>query len=160
MTLEEYCATLPVKKQVELAIKFLNTALPIWESFVATNDLTYRDSVMLMEHTIDKNLPVIAIREAEKYFLSAEPGIPEALKKIQFEFTEPVVALQDGDWDIPEAAKKFFYSVHNLIDALMGQTTTAFKESTIYVCINQAIDAIQLAGLLQDAQIREILYAG
>jgi len=36
-----------------------------------------------------------------------------------------------------------FYSIHNLLDAALGKERTVFDETTIYVTINQAIDALE-----------------
>ena len=65
--------------------------------------------------------------------------------------------MQDCDWELPDEVFKTFYSVHNLLDSLVGKKQTVFGESTIYVSINQAIDAIEKSKTLTLEEINAIL---
>ena len=141
MTLEKRIEKLPEKRQLELAIKFLEIGLPIWTEFAKNNRLEYTDTVVGMHHVIDYKIVEKAIELAKK-------TIDENFKKhkvsiLQEEYLEPITALQDLDWEIPEEPKLVFYSAHNLVEKLAGKEKTVFNELTIYVSINQSIDAIQ-----------------
>jgi hypothetical protein len=67
------------------------------------------------------------------------------------------VALQDEDWNLPEAVLKTFYSVYNLLGGVAGKETSLFGENIFYVSINQSIDALLVAKLLPIEDIRHIL---
>lgn len=74
------------------------------------------------------------------------------------QFRDPIVALQDLDWELPNEVERTFYAVHNLLDSLLGKEKTVVNEATIYVTINQAIEALESSNLLTEKEIREILY--
>jgi hypothetical protein len=73
------------------------------------------------------------------------------------QFDDPIIALQDTDWELPNEVQKTFYAVYNLIDTLMGKKKTVFEESSIYVSINQAIDALETSKTLTFDEINKIL---
>jgi hypothetical protein len=80
------------------------------------------------------------------------------LLKFSRQFSDPLVALQDLDWELPNEVERTFYAVHNLLDSALGIEKTIFNEATIYVTINQAIEALESSKLLTEKEIREILY--
>lgn len=161
MTLQEFCDTLPKERQIELAINFAKQAVPIWEKYAESNPLSYRDTVVGLTHTIPKQLLADTINEVQKHLstpklLRSIKGKSKLLKLYSY-FSDPVVALQDTDWEPPTSIEKTFYAVYNLIGSIVDKEVTAFNERTIYVSINQAIDAIQTAGILSEKEIKEIL---
>lgn len=161
MTLQGFCKTLSRKKQIELAIRLIKLTLPTWDNYAENNPLSYRDTVVGMTHTIPKQLLSDTINEVQKYI--ATPKLLRSIKgniillKLYTYFGDPIVALQDTDWAPPTPIEKIFYSVYNLIGSIIDKDVTAFNESTIYVSINQSIDAIQTTGILSESQIKEIL---
>jgi hypothetical protein len=162
MTLQEFCDTLPESKQVELALSLIKHVLPVWDDYAKHNSLSYRDTVVGLTHTVPKQLLADTTNEVEIYF--SGPRLLRRLKrknkllKLYSYFSDPVIALWDSDWELPQAVEKTFYSVYHLTGSIVGKKKTVFDESAIYVSINQAIDAIQLSGLLSEKQIREIIY--
>jgi hypothetical protein len=50
-----------------------------------------------------------------------------------------------------------FYSTHNLLEKLSGKEKTVFNELTIYVSINQSIDAIQRKEIISTEEIKTII---
>jgi hypothetical protein len=74
------------------------------------------------------------------------------------QFSDPILALQDLDWELPYEVERTFYAVHNLLDSVLGKEKTVFNGTTIYVTINQAIDAIESSKLLSETEIKEMLY--
>lgn len=161
MTLQKYTDTLPKDRQLKLAIQLTRLTLPIWDNYANTNPLTYRDTVVGLTHTVDKKILKDTIDAVERYLNSNKieqiiNGTKE-LKEISGQFDDPIVALQDTDWELPDEVKKTFYAVYNLIETLLGKEKTVFDESTIYVSINQAIDALETSKSITSGDINKIL---
>lgn len=72
----------------------------------------YIDSVVGMQHTIDRQLPRRVVEAIE-----SSGGIPPAavVERLFTEISEPVVALQDDDWELPEDAELALYAAYNLL---------------------------------------------
>lgn len=161
MTLESYTASLPRYKQFKVAVKLARLALPLWEKYANTNSLSYIDSVVGMSHTVDKQLLKNSIDGVEAYiesgYLKKLIDGKNEIAKFQNDFVDPIVALQDMDWELPEEVKKVFYSVYNLLEAAMGADQTIFDESTIYVSINQAADALASSKMMTFDEINTLL---
>ena len=161
MTLQEFCDSLSKKKQLELALSLNEKALPIWDKYVEQNTLVYRDSVVGLNHEVPNKLLADTIKEIKKYisgitllrFLKSKTN----LMKLHSHFGDPIVALQDLDWELPVPVEKIFYSIYNLLESVMGKHVTVFEEKTIYVSINQAIEALESGKVLTEFQIKEIL---
>ncbi len=162
MTLQEHIDNLPKNKQFDIAIRFTRLALPIWNKYAKKNEPTYRDTVVGLQHSVKRTLLKNTIDAVEKYI--ATNTIGKAILKntelisLSRQFSDPIVALQDHDWELPNEIKKTFYSVHNLLDSVLGKEKTVFNETTIYVTINQAIDALLSSKLMTEKEIRKILY--
>ena len=162
MGLQERIENLPEEKQIELSIKLLEIGLPIWTEFAQNNKLEYTDTVVGMHHRIDENIVDKAISFAKVQFENKEGVLKSflrhrATKFIEQEFWEPITALQDLDWEIPEPPKLVFYSAYNLIEKLAGKENSVLGELIIYVSINQSIDAIQRKGIISNEEVREIV---
>ena len=162
MTLQEYVDSLPKGKQFALALRLTKLALPIWAKYSEENTLTYRDTVVGLTHRVDKELLQNTIEAVETYLsLSKWEKFRDgrrALLKLRVQFDDPVVALQDADWELPDEVLKAFYAVCNLIDAVIGEDQTTFGDTTIYVSINQAADALENSKALKFDQIHELIY--
>ncbi len=161
MTLKKYSESLPKDIRFKVAIKLIKLALPIWENFADKNQLKYRDTVVGLTHTVDKDILKNSIDAVEIYLNSNKIrkiiGGKSKLIEIRRQFDDPIVALQDADWELPDDVPKIFYSVYNLLDELLGKKKTAFDKSTIYVAINQAIDALDTSETLTVGEINKIL---
>src|SRR5688572_7266621 len=157
MTLQEFCNTLPKDRQIKLAINLTKQALPIWDKYADNNILSYRDTVVGLSHTVPKQLLSDTINEIENRFATQKflriIKDNSKLLKLYSYFDDPIVALQDSDWELPEQVKKTFYSVYNLIGSIIYKNITAIDESRLYVSINQVIDAIKTADILSENQI-------
>ncbi len=158
MLLEEFCNSLTDINKFQLALKLIRAGMPAWKRFAAKGKLSYRDSVVWMKHEVDADILENAVQCAEKYFSESEEKKKTKLlieaENLLKEFEEPVTAMQDDDWKLPQAAEKFFYSVFNLLNAL---TCPDDRARYFYVSINQAIDAVESAGLLSEEEIKSIL---
>jgi hypothetical protein len=161
MSLREYCNLLPEKRKKELAIKLIKTALPVWEKFCEKGKLTYRDSTVWMKHNVDKNLLQDAIKEAENIPENFDElktnGFGGRIKNLYDDFTDPITAIHDEDWKLPESAEKIFFSVYNLLTAIIFKDENDTGESNYYISINQAIDVIDSEKLLSEEEIKLIL---
>jgi len=155
LTLQEFINTLPSNNQFNLAIKLSRLALPIWNNYADKNDLSYRDTVVGLNHLVDKDLLRKTINSVEKHVQIKKFSLE--LSKLRSQFDDPIVALQDGDWDLSDEVKKTFYSVFNLLEHCLGKLYTIFGELTIYVSINQAVDALEKSKALTVDEIRTIL---
>ncbi len=162
MTLEEHIENLPKDKQFDIAIRLTKLSLPIWNKYADKNELTYRDTVVGLHHFVDRALLKNTIDAVEKYIstnMISKVVIKNTdLLSLSIQFSDPIVALQDIDWELPNEVEKTFYAVHNLLDAALGKEMTAFNESTIYVTINQAIDALDSSKTMTEEEIRKVLY--
>jgi hypothetical protein len=162
MTLEEHIDNLPKDKRFDIAIRLTRLALPIWDKYAEKNELTYRDTIVGLQHSVNRALLKDTIDAVEKYVSTNIIGKAiikiTDLESLSRQFSDPIVALQDLDWELPNEIERTFYSVHNLLDSALGKEKTVFKETTIYVTINQAIDALSSSKLMTEAEIREILY--
>ena len=161
MTLQKYIDSLPKNGQFKVAIRLTKLALPIWENYADENPLTYRDTVFGLTHTIDKKILKVTIDAVETYFNSNKIkkiiGAKNELTEIRKQFDDPIVALQDTDWILPDEVQKTFYAVYNLIDSLLGKANTIFDESKIYVSVNQVADALETSKTLTFEDINKIL---
>ena len=162
MTLEEHIDNLPKDKRFEIAIRLTRLALSIWDKYAEKNELTYRDTVVGLQHSVNRALLKNTIDAVEKYISTNIIGKAimknTALISLSRQFSDPIVALQDLDWELPNEMERTFYSVHNLLASALGKEKTVFNESTIYVSINQAIDALSISKLMTEAEIRKIIY--
>jgi hypothetical protein len=162
MALKDFLNRLSKDKKHTIAIMFIELALPIWDHHADKSELSYRDTVVGLTHVIDRKLLANCLGAAKDYLNSnlAENFLKKKKEKLLFlydELREPVVALQDGDWDLPYEVEITFYSVYNLIRSLKGEENTVFDEPTIYVSINQAVDALTTSRVLTFDEINEML---
>lgn len=162
MTLEEYIDNLSIDKQFDIAIRLTKLALPIWDKYAEKNELTYRDTVAGLQHSVDRAILKNTIYAVEKYistnFINKVIIKNIDLLSLSSQFSDPIIALQDLDWELPDEIEKTFYAVHNLLDSALGKEKTAFNETTIYVTINQVIVALDSSKTITQEEIRKILY--
>lgn len=156
MSLERYVNSLPRRKQYEIAIKLDRLAMYLWENFVATTDykrdnwVYYYGSAVGGEYLIDQNLLQRTVDEVEKYvnsdFAAAQYN-EDKYATLYDEWWNAIRGLEwEEDWNVPAELKLLLFSIHNLLEATMGTEETVFKESTVYVSINQSIDALTSSG--------------
>jgi len=161
MTLQEYTESLSEFKQLKLAIALTKQTLSIWEQYANLHKLTYVDNITATTHNISQQLLSETIIEVEHYYILNKPHMlldeQEKLLKLSKQFTEPIVAIQNLEWKLPDEVLKTFYAVYNLLETVIGEKKTTFGDSTIYVSINQAIDALDSSKTLTEQQIKKFL---
>ena len=162
MTLQKFIDNLSEDKQFQVAIKLTKLTLPIWDKYADEKGLTYVDTVVGMTHSVDKYLLIKSIEAVEKYLTLAliykVTDRKNQIIELRRQFDDPIVALQDLDWELPDEILKTFYAVYNLVDSVLGKGKTVVGESTIYVSINQASDALEISKVLTFDEINKILY--
>lgn len=156
MPLDKIVSNLSNKHQLELAVVLIEKALVIWDEYCIGGKLDYIDTVVGMHHEVKPDLPARSLALAKKEL--QHPGTQAAeIKALNDEFIEPIVAMQDDDWEMPDAVEKVFYAAYNLNEFLNGLTTTTFAESQIYLVINQAIDALLTKEIMTLAEINNLI---
>jgi hypothetical protein len=100
-----------------------------------------------MKHNIHKGLLTETVDAVEEYIkthriIRVMNGKSRQMSLLK-QFEDPVIALQDMDWKLPDEVQKTFYAIYNLLEASIGKEQTTFNEPTIYISINQAIDALE-----------------
>jgi len=152
MTLQKGTESLPTEKQFELALQLAKHSLSIWKKFVVKHKLSYRDTIIGLNHFVDKNLLEGTLVAVEIYLagiaIKKEFNDQDELLELYKQFEDPMVALQDDDWVLPNEVHKTFYAVYNLLHATLGIKKTNFKLNAVYFSINQFIDALISSGLL------------
>lgn len=157
MSLQDFLSTIPEKNQYELSVKFLTIGQPIWKNYANSNkNLEYTDTVVGMHHKVSKDIIQRTIDLASKEINSPESKTKQITELYQ-EFRDPIVSLQDMDWEIPESVLLIFYSAYNLIESLKGKKETYNGETMIYISINQSVDAITRENIKTFDEINIIL---
>lgn len=151
--MKDFIESLPTEKQIALAITFAQKALPIWESYATRSKCTYYDSVVGIKHIIDEKLPARTIESIKKYLINQDISF---LLPLSEEFIEPIVALQDDDWKLPDGVLKTFYAIYNLLEGLVGNPITIFSENIFYVSVNQSADALLSTRTASIEEIRQL----
>ena len=158
MSLHEFCAALSKKKKIECCIVLIELATPIWDDFVKNNELHYVDSVVAMEHEISCDILNRAIQAVKKYY--KKPLILRAYYKGNIlnsikEFSEPITAMQDLDWELPHPVERLFYSVYNLVDFFNDKCKDA--DDSACISMDQSIEALVSSGIKTREEIKAIL---
>ena len=155
-----HVGNLPEIKQFQLALRFIKLALPIWEKYSRENELSYRDTVVGLSHKVDRKLLMNSVLAIENYHQLSKLGKlingKKDLMRLRVQFDDPVVALQDNDWVLPDEISKVFYSVYNLMGVTINKGK-GIRESLIYISINQSIVALVSSGSQTYDQINLIL---
>ncbi|SRR6266571_2930768 len=138
----EAFGTLDAPNRREALVRLAESvALRVWNEFVAAERaVTYRDSVVGMSHALDLDLPAKAID-------SVKGGADANL--IADAYAEPIVALQDLDMELPDAAEYAYYSIYNLFRKYCRDED--IEEALILNQILSSLsDATQVAGVLRE----------
>ena len=156
MTLKELISTLEESSQYDLALTLTNKTLPIWDSYAKTNKLEYVDTVVGMHHKVEKDILSRTLSTIKQELLNPKTQ-HRKIEQLREEFSDPIVAMQDLDWELPPPVELTFYATRNLLDKINGEEMTVFDEPQIYVVINQAIDALSQSKVMSDTEIKDLL---
>jgi hypothetical protein len=156
MTLKELISILDESSQYDLALTLTNKTLTIWDSYSNSNKLEYVDTVVGMHHKVENDILSRTLSTIKQEILNPKTQLKK-IEQLREEFSDPIVAMQDLDWELPAPVKLAFYATRNLLDKINGEEITVFDEPLIYVVINQAIDALSQAKVMSDSEINELL---
>tara|TARA_R110001592_G_scaffold237306_9_gene496311 strand:+ start:10256 stop:10744 length:489 start_codon:yes stop_codon:yes gene_type:complete len=155
MTLLEFIESLNERKQYDLALEFCDRTLAIWNEYANSHALEYTDTVVGTKHTVKSDILTRALMVV-KNELDVPKSQTHEIVLIRQELSDPIVALQDLDWELPKPVEMSFYAIRNLIDRIDGQETTVFNEPQLFVVVNQAIEALMLINAINETEISEI----
>lgn len=156
MALKEYIETLSEDKRIDLAIELLELGLPIWNEYSSKKQkLEYVDTVVGMAHSVDREI-INRVLDTSKRWKN-KGVISKDLEQLNVDFDDPIVALQDLDWEIPENIQLIFYSAYNLVGKMNGETKTLFGDEQLYLVINQIVDGLTKSGNFSFDQINSII---
>lgn len=156
MTLKEFISTLKESFQYDLALTLTNKTLTIWDDYAKDNKLEYVDTVVGMHHKVKKDILSRTLLTVKEELLNPKTQ-QKKIAQLREEYSDPIVAMQDLDWELPPPVELTFYATRNLLDKINGEKTTIFDEPQIYVVINQAIDALSQSKIMSDTEIKELL---
>lgn len=156
MTLKEFISTLDESSQYDLALTLTDKTLSIWDDYAKTNKLEYVDTVVGMHHKVEKDILSRTLSTIKLELLNPKSQ-RKKINQLREEFSDPIVAMQDLDWELPPLVELTFYATRNLLDKINGEEVTVFDEPQIYVVINQAIDALSQSEIMSDIEIKELL---
>lgn len=97
-------------------------AVSVWQRIAPSLTLDYRDRVVGATHRVDGWLP----RRALMFLIRAE-GDGAALAG---EYVEPVTALRDGDWSLPELAAYAFCACYNALEGRYAYAILQARDAT------------------------------
>lgn len=157
MDLKEYCYSLSKDDLFKLALHLCENALFIWDEYSLHNALEYKDTVVGMRHKVRRQLLPDSIKYCKETYVSRIFKKRE-LNKLLEEYRDPIVSLQDSDWELPYPVRQIFYAVHNLLDGI-NERMTVFNEKTHYVSVNQAVDALTEDGSITFDEIKRLIYS-
>jgi hypothetical protein len=85
-----------------------SVALRRWVTYLAGGpDLEYVESVVGSQQAVDPRLPDDALRSAT---------VGRDLAEVAKRYLEPITALQDDDWELPEDVGYAYYAIYNTFD--------------------------------------------
>lgn len=128
-TLAQRFLGLNLKQQKSVEIDLCQRVLQIWQSYAeeqthgAQREWQYFDGVVGMLHSVDIHLPARALQSVKGARSSVQKLNPEAelgaelraeLQELSQAYQEPIVALQDQDWELPEPILYAYYAIYNL----------------------------------------------
>lgn len=83
-------------------------ALTKWMTWAAKEKPVYVDTVVGMRHVVDIDLPVRALEQVRQRHENPDPS------DVIQAYVEPIVALHDMDWEMPNNLELAYYAVYNL----------------------------------------------
>jgi hypothetical protein len=158
MTLKEIVASLSEYVGLELAIRFLEIGLPIWDDFSqkSIDDSTTYGAILELE-LIDSKIISLSIQLGKAWIqpksAAMQAKLETDLKGLLSEFSMCLCLKPDLDPHI----ELIFHAAYNFLDYINKEAIPRSQKSMIYASINQSIDAIIKVKLLTEAEINTIL---
>lgn len=114
------------KKAVHLDL--CSQALRVWEDYYDRNGtLEYVETVAGTKQVVDRGLPAAAIR-------AVETG--SDAENVAYRYQEPIAAMQDDDFNLPDDIELAYYSIYNLFRRYVSS-----RIDDDWLIVNQALSA-------------------
>lgn len=117
--------------QIDALVLACEPALVSWTTWALRTKPEYVDTVVGMRHVVDIDLPARALEEVRR-----RHEAPDVLPT-QKDYVEPIVAMQDDDWEMSEQNEYAYYAIYNLHRFVFEPQDTV----TASLVLNQAISA-------------------
>jgi hypothetical protein len=143
---EQFVALIPSQRRI-VHLSLCEHALANWTAYTRSHgEITYTDTVCGTNQAVDAALPKDAFEGAKQR---------RDVANVQCRYREPIVALQDGDLEFPDAIEFAYYSVYNLF-----RKYTGIEDVDDWLIVNQALSsetdesrwALLLAAALRQAE--------
>ena len=171
--LDEFCAKLSDKAQLQIALRLSTMVLPVWERyFDEHSDAVEKLNRLIKPENrvgggagqIGRSFPDSALRAiGESYERSRKEPLPVvAMKKDRLlvpYFATGSQPLTNSSWDdtFPYTTRLVFTSVWNILTWILLRRNNAEGETHIYIAINQAADVLLSEKILDTEAIDTIL---
>ncbi len=162
MNLDERVAAMDEVSKIQVAIEFLELALPLWELFVNSEaaDLTYYAEffgMITVDDAIVKNAIHFAKQFVGPHSTEYAEVITKEIKAILEAYSDHNSGISHQELDLEYNAELVFYAAFNLLCYIDGKKPAWQKESNAYISINQSIDALTRSKTLEWEPVRAIL---
>ena len=155
---DEWWKALDDVDQLHLALSLARKALPVWERFIQTQEIVYRNSSTGPFNKIESQLLYVAIEEMQLRSLLQYPSSDQKkINQCYYNFVGPVLALQDGAWTAPYPVKRIFLSVYNILKSIMEKNSVPGFQNYLAAAINQSIDCLDVSKLYSRNEIAVFL---
>ncbi len=131
-TYGERLLALDEESRVDALVVACERALVAWMMYAVQKKPRYVDGVVGLTHVVDVDLPTRALDEVRD-----RHDLPVVAPTI-LAWVEPIVALQDGDFQLPKRVEYAFYAIYNL-HRLVFEPSDAL---TPFLVLSQAISAV------------------
>jgi hypothetical protein len=148
--LEGLCTRLNEKEKIDLALELAKLTLQIWEAYKKKNTL------LLFDRTVS-NTPDVEPGLLRETINAIEHDDFADIKRSFSQFKQPIVMLQDGDWELSSTVRTTFYSVYNLAKGILSNESRPQRTACTRNSILQSNEVIFNAGLLGDNEWNEFL---
>jgi hypothetical protein len=92
-------------------------ALPVWQKHCDGHEMEYYDTVVGMQHVVDPGLPARAVDHMRA---CVDGGVFRPDYQVDDDYGEPITALQDDDFELPEAVLMAYYGIYNAFNLCVG----------------------------------------
>ncbi|MBC7542734.1 MAG: hypothetical protein H7338_08385 [Candidatus Sericytochromatia bacterium] len=150
----DFLAGIPYAQRVRCCLAAAELALPVWEMGLHDQDLRYRDSVVGMGHVADRTLPGQALAYVRYCYEAGRFGRDEGISTA---YAEPIAALQDDGWSLPEPRLLAYYAAFNAYEMSWKPLRAGANQGA--VAVDQAISALALTGGDATPEAKAALFA-
>lgn len=177
--LDEFLSKLSDEAQLQIAIRLIRLALPIWNDYFVRHPddleklnglIGTGNKIQGAVNRIDANLPARYLAKIEESYMGAKRDSDKPLPVMKGDilliplFATIMQPITNAKWDdtLPYAVRLVYTSVWNVLTWTLFRRLNDAQETHICVAINQAADALMTEKIRSVEEINAILteYAG